>query len=177
MSNGQNIKDKGQYGRLNLEKLESLLDSYDRDAATFQCGPPLMIKQVRSDLMRIGFSKSVNTNLGKRDSDLRSSNLSDANKFPEMTFESQSITLNQGDQYTVTGVMKIKDVSKSLEVPFTYLGSKQHPFDPKQELGGFEAHLTIDRMEFKVGNGIFFDMGTVGKDVEVLILLETTRKK
>jgi ferredoxin-NADP reductase len=49
--------DTGHFGRLDRKKLASLLQSYSRDAATFLCGPPPMIKQVRLDLLEIGFPK------------------------------------------------------------------------------------------------------------------------
>lgn len=49
--------DEGHFGRLDRIKLASLLQSYGRDAATFLCGPPPMIKQVRLDLVEIGFPK------------------------------------------------------------------------------------------------------------------------
>ncbi len=121
--------------------------------------------------------KSINTNNGKRDGHLQSGDFFDAKKFPEMTFQSQSITHKEGNQYSVAGVMKVKDVSKNVELPFTYFGTKPNPFNPKQEVAGFEAHLTIDRMTYGVGNGKFLDMGVVGKDADVLISLEATRDK
>ncbi len=71
--------------------------------------------------------------------------------------------------------MKIKNVSKTLELPFTFFGSKPNPFNPKQEVAGFEARMTIDRIAYHVGNGNFLKMGVVGKDVDVLISLEATR--
>jgi polyisoprenoid-binding protein YceI len=119
--------------------------------------------------------KSVNTNNGKRDGHLQSGDFFDAKKYPEMTFKSRSITHKQDNSYVVTGTMKIKDVSKTLELPFTFFGTKQNPFNPKQEVAGFEARLTIDRLEYHVGNGRFLQMGVVGKDVDVLVSLEATR--
>jgi polyisoprenoid-binding protein YceI len=121
--------------------------------------------------------KSINTNNGKRDGHLQSKDFFDAKKYPEMTFTSQSITHRQGNAYAVTGTMKIKDVSKPVELPFTFFGTQQNPFNAKQEVAGFEAHLTIDRLEYGVGNGKFFEMGVVGKDVDVLLSLEATRNK
>jgi predicted ferric reductase len=44
--------EKGHFGRLDRKKLESLLHAYDRHGAVYVCGPPPMIKQVRSDLKR-----------------------------------------------------------------------------------------------------------------------------
>jgi len=37
--------------------------------------------------------------------------------------------------------------------------------------------MTIDRLSYHVGNGKFYKMGVVGKDVDVLITMEVTRKK
>jgi len=44
-------------------------------------------------------------------------------------------------------------------------------------VAGFEAGLTIDRMEFHVGTGKFLKMGVVGKDVTIHITIEATREK
>jgi polyisoprenoid-binding protein YceI len=73
--------------------------------------------------------------------------------------------------------MTIKDVSQTVWVPFTLLGVTTHPFDAKSEVAGFEAQMTIDRLSCHVGNGKFYKMGVVGKDVDVLITMEVTRKK
>lgn len=52
-----------------------------------------------------------------------------------------------------------------------------HPFQKDSEVAGFEARMIIDRLAYNVGNGKFYDMGVVGKDVAVLITLEVMRKK
>ena len=65
----------------------------------------------------------------------------------------------------------------SVSVPFTLLGTKDNPFDDKSEVAGFEARLTIDRLAYHVGSGKYYDMGVVGKEVDVLITLEVTRRK
>ena len=67
----------------------------------------------------------------------------------------------------------------------TYQGSQfrfsnitiTHPFDKKSDVAGFEAKMTINRLNYHVGGDKFYDMGVVGKDVEVLITMEVTRKK
>jgi polyisoprenoid-binding protein YceI len=62
-------------------------------------------------------------------------------------------------------------------VPFTLLGVKAHPMAEKSEVAGFEARMTIDRLAYHVGSGKFYEMGVVGKEVDVLISLEVMRKK
>jgi polyisoprenoid-binding protein YceI len=121
--------------------------------------------------------KSIHTGNSKRDGHLMSADFFDAKKYPAMTFKSTAVRHVKDNQYEVDGQMTVKDVSQSVSVPFTLLGVKPHPFDAKSEVAGFEARMTIDRLAYHVGGGKFYDMGVVGKDVEVLITLEATRKK
>ena len=46
-----------------------------------------------------------------------------------------------------------------------------------KEVIGFNGELTIDRLAYKVGTGKFYQMGVVGKDVEILVTLEALSDK
>ncbi len=121
--------------------------------------------------------KSVDTNNAKRDGHLQSDDFFSAKKYPEMRFESSAVSHLGGNLYMVDGTMTIKDVSRRVKLPFSFLGTKPNPFDPKQEVAGFELSMNIDRFDYNVGNGKFLDYGVVGKYVDVVITLEVTRKK
>lgn len=121
--------------------------------------------------------KSINTANSKRDGHLNSGDFFDSKKYPKMTFVSTVVKQVKDDQYLVEGKMTVKDVSQTVSVPFTLLGVKDHPFDGKSEVAGFEARMAIDRLAYHVGSGKFYDMGVVGKTVDVLITMEVTRKK
>jgi polyisoprenoid-binding protein YceI len=121
--------------------------------------------------------KSINTGNSKRDGHLESKDFFDVRKYPLMTFKSTAIKQVEGNQYVVDGEMTIKDVSKNVSIPFTFFGIKPNPFDKGGEVAGFEAKMTIDRLEYNVGSGKYYEMGTIGKDVEVLISFEALRKK
>jgi polyisoprenoid-binding protein YceI len=121
--------------------------------------------------------KSIDTGNTKRDGHLNSADFFDSKKYPKMTFKSTAITHVKDDQYTVEGVMTVKDVSKPVSVPFTFMGIAPSPFDETAEVAGFEATMTIDRLAYHVGTGKFYDMGVTGKEVEVLITLEAIAKK
>ena len=121
--------------------------------------------------------RSINTNHGKRDGHLLSDEFFDARNYPLMTFRSTGIEHVEGDAYTLEGMLTVKDVSKRVKVPFKFFGVKQNPFNPKEEVAGFEARMTIDRLAYHVGNGKFYKMGVVGKEVNILISLEVIRKK
>jgi polyisoprenoid-binding protein YceI len=49
--------------------------------------------------------------------------------------------------------------------------------NPKQVLAGYEAVFTIDRLAYHVGAGKFYEMGVVGKDVNVTLTFEVLRDK
>ena len=121
--------------------------------------------------------KSINTGNSKRDGHLESKDFFNVRKYPHMTFKSTAIKQVEGNQYVVDGMMTIKDVNKDVSIPFTFFGIKPNPFDKGGEVAGFEAKMTIDRLEYNVGNGKYYEMGTIGKDVEVLISFEALRKK
>ena len=132
------------------------------------------------DESRIAFNvkvKSVDTNNSKRDGHLLTNEFFDAKKFPEMSFESQSIKHLEANNYQVTGKITVKDVSKTITIPFIYFGFKQHPLNPKLDVAGFEASLNIDRLEYNVGNGKYYKLGAIGKDVDVLISIEATKQR
>ncbi len=118
---------------------------------------------------------SIDTNNTKRDGHLQSDDFFSAKKYPNMRFESSAVTHSGDKLYMVDGTMTIKDVSRKVKLPFTFLGTKPSPFNPKQEVAGFELSMTIDRFDYNVGNGKFLDLGVVGKYVDVLITLELTR--
>ena len=121
--------------------------------------------------------KSINTGNNKRDGHLNSADFFDSGKYPKMTFKSTAVNHVKGNHYMVEGEMTVKDVTQTVSVPFAFLGVTPHPFDKKSEVAGFEARMTIDRLAYHVGGGKFFDMGVVGKEVDVLITMEVTRKK
>ena len=121
--------------------------------------------------------KSINTGNGKRDGHLNSGDFFDSKKYPQMTFKTSAVRHVKDNQYVVEGQMTVKDVTKNISVPFTLLGVSPHPFDKNSEVAGFEARMTIDRLAYHVGGGKFYDLGVVGKEVDVLISLEVTRKK
>ena len=120
---------------------------------------------------------SVDTKVGKRDTHLRSPDFFDAAKYPLMTFNSSGVTHAGGDKYIVAGTLTIKDVSRDLALEFVYHGQKENPLKPGEIVAGLDTRLTLDRLEYHVGDGKFYKMGVVGKDVDVLFTMELQRDK
>lgn len=120
---------------------------------------------------------SIDTKIGKRDTHLRSPDFFDAAKFPLMTFKSSKVTPAGDNKYIVEGTLTIKDVSKNLALEFIYQGQKENPLKPGEIVAGLDTRLTIDRLEYHVGDGKFYRMGVVDKDIDILLTLELLRDK
>ncbi len=120
---------------------------------------------------------SINTNNGKRDNHLRSGDFFATSKYPVMTFKTSRVSHKGGNKYILEGKITIKDVTKDMVLEFIYLGQKGNPFNKKEMVAGFDSRFEINRLEYHVGAGKFYEMGVVGKDVSVLITLEMIRDK
>ena len=54
---------------------------------------------------------------------------------------------------------------------------KDHPFSKGSDVVGFNGQLSLDRLAYAVGDGKYYKMGAVGKDVDILVTIEALRKK
>ncbi len=120
---------------------------------------------------------SIDTGIVKRDKHLQSADFFDADKFPLMTFESTKITAAGNGLYEVRGKFTVKGVEYDLLLPLTLAGIKDHPAVKGKEVVGFNGKVTIDRLAYKVGDGKFYNLGLVGKDVEILVSIEAMADK
>ena len=112
-------------------------------------------------------TQSVDTGVAPRDTHLRTAEFLDTAAFPEMTFTSERIAPAGKDVYNVTGKLTIKDVSKTITIPVKYLGTKANPMMPCVDTSGYEATLSLNRLEYHVGTGQYFKMGVVGDTVDI----------
>src|ERR1051326_8527781 len=108
---------------------------------------------------------SVNTDNTSRDNDLRSAGFFDADKFPEITFQSKSVE-KKGSDYVAHGTLTIKGVAKDVDLPFELKG----PADAGRmgKVMGAHATLTVNRQDFGVSKG----GGMVGNDVKITLDVE-----
>jgi len=120
---------------------------------------------------------SIDTNYDRRDTYLRSNVFFDANKYPVMTFKSSKVSHVSGNKYLVKGKLTIKDVTKDVALDFTYLGQKDDPLRKSKMIAGFDCRFNINRFDYHVGDGRFYKMGVIGKNVDILITLEVLRNK
>lgn len=117
-------------------------------------------------------TSSIDTNITKRDKHLQSADFFDAGKFPVMKFTSTQISDSGNGMYNVEGKLSVKGKDYDLTLPLKLEGIKEHPAKKGTEVVGFNGTITFDRLAHNVGNGKFYDMGVVGKDVDVFVSLE-----
>ena len=120
---------------------------------------------------------TINTGIAKRDNHLRSDDFFAAGQYPEMTFSSTDIRHMEDNRYIMEGELTVRDVTRQMEIPFTFLGKQDNPMEKGQEVAGFEADFDINRLDYNVGDGRFAEMGVVGEQVRILVALELLRDK
>lgn len=115
---------------------------------------------------------SIDTYIGKRDKHLQSGDFFDVATYPVMTFKSSKISDNGNGMYDVAGTLTIKEKAYDLTLPLKLEGVKEHPAKKGTNVAGFNGRVSIDRLAHGVGSGKFYDMGVVGKDVDIFVSLE-----
>jgi polyisoprenoid-binding protein YceI len=120
---------------------------------------------------------SIDTNVAPRDSDLRSPNYFDADKYPTIDFQSTQIR-KSGNHYVADGNLTIKDKTQPISLPFRYAGPIQDPFGGTR-IGIVADPIIIHRDDFGVGSDAKLPNGApeLGNDVTVLIAAEATLDK
>lgn len=118
---------------------------------------------------------SINTDIDKRDNHLRSADFFESETYPDMTFQSMVITPRGDMEYTVSGDLTIKDKTQWIDVPMTLAGPRDNPLKPGTQVLGVDSRFSIDRLDYGVGDGRFFDMGVLDREVKVTISMELVR--
>ena len=120
---------------------------------------------------------SIDTGIKQRDDHLRSADFFASSDHPLITFTSKAVTAAGEGVYQVAGTLTVKGKSRDLVLPLTFAGVKDHPATPGKQVAGFNGRLSVDRLALGVGDGKFYKMGLLGKDVDVLVTLELLADK
>lgn len=111
---------------------------------------------------------SISTNNQQRDEHLKSDDFFNAEKFPQMTFRSNTLE-KDGDGYALKGDLTIRDVTKPVTLAVELGGVAQDPYG--QTKAGFEAEGKINRKEFGLMWSAITEAGGVVVSDKVKILL------
>jgi polyisoprenoid-binding protein YceI len=115
---------------------------------------------------------SIDTAVADRDKHLRSADFFDVEKYPEISFKSESIKATGKDKYDVTGTLTMHGVSKKVTLPVSFLGQVKDPWGGTR--AGFETSTTLNRKDYGIVWNKAIDNGGVmlGDDVKVDINIE-----
>jgi len=109
---------------------------------------------------------SIDTGHQKRDDHLRSPDFLNVVEFPEMKYESTSVSLTDSGG-TVEGNLTLMGQSKPVTLTITAWNCGEHPFNQKA-MCGFDAQTTIKRSDWGVNYGI----PAIGEEMKLMIELE-----
>lgn len=117
-------------------------------------------------------TESINTGVEMRDKHLKSADFFETEKFPEMKFESISVTKGKNNSYTLKGKLTIKDVTKEVSIPVTFGGFAKN--QQGKEIAGLQAKFTVNRLDYNIK----YDPTGAGlaKDVEVNLFFELVKQ-
>jgi len=119
---------------------------------------------------------SIKTNNEQRDSDLRSSNFLEIDKFPTITFKSKRIEASGKDTYTMTGDLTIKGNTRPVTLKVLRYGEINDA-----QMGhrvAFSAEGEINRKDFGLTMNMLVDgRWVVGDEVKIAIELELVEQK
>lgn len=103
---------------------------------------------------------TINTDNEMRDNHLKSADYFDIATYPKITLKSVSFKHKNGDNYTGSFNVTIKDKTKLIEVPFTYT--------EKDNAATFNGNFKINRRDFGLGGNslVLADEATVTVNVE-----------
>ena len=115
---------------------------------------------------------SINTGNKTRDKHLRSADFLDAEKYPEIRFQSTSVERGRDrDALRVTGTLTIKGVSR--EIVLDVLETDRSRSPGGDEVAYYTGLINLDRFMF----GVKYMPGLIGRTIRVMIPTQATRKR
>jgi len=105
-------------------------------------------------------ASTIDTDNSGRDEHLRSEDFFDVARYPKISLRSVAFRHRNGNNYTGTFTLTIKDKSKQVEIPFTFLD--------KGNTIEFKGTFKINRLDFGVGSTslVLSDDVTINIDCE-----------
>ena len=118
---------------------------------------------------------SIDTRSEQRDGHLRSNDFLDLENYPQITFASTAVEQTGPASLEVTGDLTIKDVTKSVTIPFDFEGAATDPFGNLRV--GFEGSVVINRKDYGVSWNAALEAGGVLVSEKVVLEFEISAIK
>ena len=118
---------------------------------------------------------SIDTHNEQRDGHLRSNDFLDLENFPQITFVSTGVEETGPASLELTGDLTIKDVTKSVTIPFDFEGAATDPFGNLRV--GFEGSVVINRKDYGITWNAALETGGVLVSDKITLELEISAIK
>jgi len=112
---------------------------------------------------------SINTGVEMRDNHLKGADFFDVEKYPALNFTTTSISKGQDGNYTLTGDLTLRGITKSVTLNVKYNGSVVNPMS-KKTVYGFTVTGTIKRSDFGIGGNL--PEAILSNDIQLISNLE-----
>ncbi|MEK6267166.1 MAG: YceI family protein [Planococcus sp. (in: firmicutes)] len=109
---------------------------------------------------------SISTKNNDRDAHLRSADFFDAEQFPHIAFKANEI-VKKGDEYTMTGDLTMKDVTRPVTFDVEYNGKGTNPWGV--EVVAYNVDGKVNRKDFGLTWNQALETGgvMVGEDIKI----------
>lgn len=111
---------------------------------------------------------SINTGSADRDNQARGAEWFNSNQHPQAVFETESFTRTGANQYVAKGHLAIRGVKLPVELPFTL----DIAGDAQGKTAKMQAELTLNRLDFGIGQGQWQSAETMGNPVKITLRVE-----
>src|SRR5437870_12091982 len=120
---------------------------------------------------------SLITNDARRDAHLKSPDFLDVEQFPTIAFKSARIERAAHDQYTMTGDLTIREVTRPVSLEVVYSGQAKDPMGNMH--AGFSAYTTINRKDWGLSWNVALETGglLVGDQIKIALEIEAVLLK
>ena len=119
---------------------------------------------------------SINTREEKRDAHLKSPDFFDVEKYPQLTFKSKRVDVQDATHARLIGDLTIRDVTRQVALDVEYNGSAKSPWGTTS--AGFSARTSIKRKDWGLNWNVALETGgwLVGDEVQISIELEIVKQ-
>lgn len=116
---------------------------------------------------------SIQTGSSERDSQALSSDWFDASKFSKAFFEAARFERLEAARFLAYGTLTVRSVRKEIQLPFSLRIFEQDG----QRVAEVEAQISLNRLDFGIGQGEWQSTDTIGEEVKLSITVRARQEQ
>jgi len=152
-------------GHLDLSKIVGRFNTFD---ATLDFDPEAPEEMILNGVVQ---TDSIDLNNTDLESTLQEADWFNAEQFPQLVFNSESVTASSDNQFLINGSLSMRGVTQPASVTATFNGGADNILTRKYTIG-FSANATLNRSDFGMDTFSAF----IGDTIEVELHAEFQRQ-